>query len=104
MTRYDNEWRCTNIQGKYSISYDVVISISSDFDIDDSTEEDDYYPDYLGRKKAKKCNHSNMKCTTQTNDQWKTPPYWRGNFLFLILWQLWFMYRGHSFLKAHLDW
>ena len=52
----------------------------SEFDMDDSTEEDEFYSDYLGNRKAKKCNHSNMKCTTQTNDQWRTPPYWRGNF------------------------
>ena len=48
--------------------------------MDDSTEDDEFYSDYLGNRKAKKCNHSNMKCTTQTNDQWRTPPYWRGNF------------------------
>ena len=51
----------------------------SEFDMDDSTEDDEFYSDYLGNRKAKKCNHSNMKCTTQTNDQWRTPPYWRGN-------------------------
>ena len=58
----------------------------SEFDMDDSTEDDEFYSDYLGNRKAKKCNHSNMKCTTQTNDQWRTPPYWRGNcFLSLCL-------------------
>ena len=59
--------------------------ISSEYDIDDSTEEDDYLPDFLGHKKKRKCNHSNMKCVTHTNEHWKTPPYWNGNLFLLFL-------------------
>ena len=57
---------------------------SSEYDIDDSTEEDDYLPDFLGETKKRKCNHSNMKCVTHTNAHWKTPPYWNGKSLFLL--------------------